>query len=240
MFGKGKRRQRDQGSQSGVQTSALVLAVFDDVAQEEALYQALCGVPVLARTLMALHAISAIDEIIVLVREADVFRVAGMRKDLSLNRVRKVVCAKEPGFHALTTGVFECDLGATYIVIQDPRCPFVTAKLLNRVIHAAGQHGAAALAVPVRDTIKVVEDDVIRSTPDRASLRELQSPTVVESSLFKAALVKAQENGLQTAEVSAILEGIGASLRLEKGAEENIRISNPADISAAEAILQWR
>ena len=236
MFG--KRKRPEERTLSGL--SVVVPAIFAEEAGESPLYRPLCGVPVAARTLLALNQISAVQEIVVVVREADIRRMAGICREFSIDKVRKVVCAREAGFAALTVGVYECERAATYIAIHDPLCPFVTEELLESVLFAAEQHGAAAPAIAVKDTIKIVADNAIRETPERAMLKLLQSPVVVESSLLKAALTKAGEAGDDMADVPVILEGFDVSLRLTEGAEENLRVGGPADIPAAEAIFQWR
>ena len=220
--------------------SVLVPAVFDSAAEEHPLYRSLYGVPVVVRTLLALNEIPVVREIILVVSEADIPRMAEICEDFSLDRVRKILRAKAAGVSALTIGTYECDPAADYIAICDPLCPFVSAALLEQSLSAAIQHGAAAPAVAVKDTIKIVADGAVSETPDRTALRELQSPIAVESSLLKAALMTAGQADMQTAHVMEILESFQVTLRLTKGSEENIRVFGPADIPAAEAILQWR
>ena len=237
MFG--IRKRAEERIPSGL--SVLVPAVLDEAAGENPLYRLLCGVPVVARTLLALNQISLVDEIIVVVYESEIQRMARICKDFSIGRVRKVVCAREAGIPALTVGVYECERSAEYIAVHHPLCPFVTAEIVERAYRAALAHGAAAPGVTVRDTVKIVaRDDIISETPDRAALRALQYPVLVESSLLKAALIKADEQGVSEKDVPAILEALPASLRLTKGREENIQVEEAVDIPVAEAILGWR
>ena len=231
-----KRLKRDIRAHFGEGVSVIVPAVFEDARP---LYELLGGVPIAARTLLALNQMPQVREIVLVVREAEIMRMADICRLYAIDRVRKVVCARESGAAAVLVGVYECDADTTHIAIHDPLCPFVTDALLARTLRAAEAHGAAAPAVSVRDTIKIVRDNVICETPERASLQMLQSPLVVESSLLKAALQHAQASG-EMSEVQPVLEAFNVSLRLVEGVEENVRIGQVSAIPAAEAILQWR
>ena len=217
--------------------SVVVPAVFEE---ERPMYELLSEIPLIVRTLMALNQMSSVKEIILVVRETEVFRMADLCKVFSLDRVKKVVVAKEAGHMALMVGVHECMPEALYIAICDPLSPFVTEPVLRQAIIVAQEHGAAAPTYEVRDTIKIVRDDVICETPDRTSLRALQSPLVVESSLLKAALQKAHDSEERVGELPQILENFALPLRLVEGTEENIRIEQMTDMLTAEAILRWR
>lgn len=236
------RKYAKQGLQRALETKTRVSLVVPAVFEEEhpMMYELICGIPVIARTLMALDQMPQVQEIIVVVRETEIFRMANLCKLFQIDRVRKVVAAKEAGHAAVTVGVYECEPEAEYIGICDPLSPFVTKSMLKGAIQGAEACGAAAPAVAVRDTIKIVRDGVICETPERASLQVMQSPLLVEASLLKAALQKAQESGKQTGDVPSMLEDLGIPLRLTEGAEENMQVRQVADIPAAEAILQWR
>lgn len=208
--------------------------------EENPLFRPLGGMPLLARTLETLNGMSLVGEIIVVVREADLMVVADLCKTFDLHRVRKIVTGEKPGLPALITGVFECEREASYIGIHDPLRPFLTEDVMAGVLKAAKQGSAAAPGVPVKDTIKVVVDNVVQHTPDRNSLNIVQTPQIVESSLLKAALIRAKESGGEAEDIPAALELLGLSLHLTLGREENIRVSKVTDIPVAETILAWR
>ena len=81
--------------------------------------------------------------------------------------------------------------------MQDGARPLVTPEVIDRVVKAAARCGAAAPAVAVKDTVKVVrEGGAVEQTPDRSALRAVQTPQVFEASLLKAALQDAVEKDL--------------------------------------------
>ena len=102
----------------------------------------------------------------------------------------------------------------------------------------AMETGAAAPALPVKDTIKVAHDGVVESTPDRACLFAVQTPQVFESSLIKAALQKALDDGLELTDDCAAVERLGMKVALTRGDERNIKLTTPEDLAVAQAILE--
>jgi 2-C-methyl-D-erythritol 4-phosphate cytidylyltransferase len=94
--------------------------------------------------------------------------------------------------------------------------------------------------IPVKDTIKIVSDDHIDSTPDRATLRAVQTPQVFEASLLKAALQSALEADAPQTDDAAAVERLGKQVYFVDGEDTNIKITTPIDLLIAEAILAER
>lgn len=226
---------------SAFSVSAVVPAVMDAAQGEEPLYRLLEGQPVIAHTLQALEQISAIDEIILVVRGSELFRMAELCRVLHIKKLKKILHCNQPGLPALRTGVYECDREAEYIAVHDPLRPFVTERIIAKTLKAAIRCNAVAQAVPVRDTIKVTRNNIVRETLDRDTLQMLQTPQIIQSSILKAALERAGLVGEPLPDdVAEILGHVGLSLPLIKGSDENIRIASEADLLAAQGILAWR
>ena len=94
--------------------------------------------------------------------------------------------------------------------------------------------------MPVKDTIKVVRDGRVESTPDRALLRAVQTPQVFDAQLLRAALQSAQTLGAEITDDCSAVERLGKEVFLTEGSYENIKITTPEDLILAEAILQRR
>ena len=240
-----KKRDKMQSSES-VRLSVVLPAVIDETEGENPLYRLLGGLPLVARTLQALNAVPGVGEIIVVVPESQLMYIADLVKAFELERVKKIICGRRPGLAAVAAGVYECERDAAHIAVHDPLRPFITADLLEEVWRLAQLGGAAAPAVTVKDTIKIVEDNVVRETPDRSTLYALQMPQIIESSMLKAALTKAMaeaeeaEETEEARDLAIAMERLGLPLKLAEGREENIRVSKATDIPAAETILAWR
>ena len=113
--------------------------------------------------------------------------------------------------------------------------------LIDRTVEAAAKCGAAAPAVPVKDTIKTVaEDGAVTGTPDRSTLRAVQTPQVFEADLLKASLQSALENEVPVTDDCSAVERLGKVVYLIDGDEENLKITTPVDLVIAEAILAER
>ena len=104
----------------------------------------------------------------------------------------------------------------------------------------AGRCGAAAPAVPVKDTIKVASGGAVVETPDRSRLFAVQTPQVFDVDLLRGALQNAQEKQLPVTDDCSAVEAIGKIVFLTEGSEENIKITTPLDLELAEAILRRR
>lgn len=127
------------------------------------------------------------------------------------------------------------------VAVHDAARPFVSQSVIADTIAAAARCGAAAPAVPVKDTIKTVaEDGAVTGTPDRSTLRAVQTPQVFEADLLKAALQSALENEVSVTDDCSAVERLGKVVYLIDGDEENLKITTPVDLVIAEAILAER
>ena len=119
--------------------------------------------------------------------------------------------------------------------------PLVTPELIDRVISAAARCGAAAPAVPVKDTVKSFRDGgAVIETLDRERLRAVQTPQVFQSGLLKAALQSALEQESPVTDDASAVERLGKVVFLVEGDEANLKITTPLDLVLAEAILTAR
>ena len=205
------------------------------------LMEFLDGVPVLMRTLTALQLADAIDEIVIAAREEALVDISALCKTYGITKCTKVVRGGENRCHSVLLAALEASPNAALLAVQDGARPLVTPGLIDRVVEAAARCGAAAPAVPVKDTIKTAaEDGTVTGTPDRSTLRAVQTPQVFEADLLKAALQSALENGAAVTDDCSAVERLGKVVYLVDGDEENLKITTPMDLVVAEAILAER
>ena len=207
---------------------------------KDKLFLELRGVPILARTLQALSAAPAVDEIIVVTRAEKLDAVAAMREKYRIRKLTKVVIGGKTRTESALSGVSEADKRAKVICIHDAVRPFVTAEMIADAVHYAVLYQAAAPALPVKDTIKRARDGVVTETPERAELFAVQTPQAFQPDIIKAALTAAVRSGVSYTDDCAAAEALGVKTYLCRGSEENIKITTPADLPVAEAILQGR
>ena len=198
------------------------------------------GTPVLIRTLTVLERCPLVHEMVVVTREDLLVDVAGLCKDYGLRKVSKVIVGGAERIHSVRAGIAEVDPDTELIAIQDGARPFLSGQVLEEVLRRAAVTGAAAPAIPVVDTIKEVEGDLVTRTVDRSALRAVQTPQVFEASLIRAALEKAVQDGEVLTDDCAAVERLGMKVFLVPGERENIKLTTPFDLMVGEAILTAR
>ena len=207
---------------------------------ENKLFMPLEGVPVLARTLLALDAAQLVDEIVVAARAEDLLHVGDLCKLYGVAKPVKIVCGGATRLESVQLAALECREDAAFLAVHDGARPLAEPELIDRVVALAHRTNAAAPAVPVKDTVKLVQNDVVLSTPERSSLRAVQTPQVFEGKLFRAALQSAVDAGAAVTDDCSVMERLGKEVYLAEGSYENLKITTPEDMLLAAAILQRR
>ena len=134
----------------------------------------------------------------------------------------------------------ECRDDAAFLAAHDGARPLATPELIDRVITLAYRTNAAAPGVPVKDTIKVVRDGKVESTPPRETLQAVQTPQVFDAALLRGALQAAVTVGEEVTDDCAAVERLGKEIYLTDGSYENIKITTPEDLLLAEELLSRR
>ena len=196
--------------------------------------------PVLVHTLRVFQQCPDIAEIIVVTREDLMVEVGSICQDFALTKVRKVIKGGKERIHSVQAGLSEVREDAELVAIHDGARPLVSQAVLEAVIRRASECGAAAPAVPVKDTVKRARDGLVTATLDRAELRAVQTPQVFQVDLIKAALAKALEDGESLTDDCAAVERLGIGVALTEGDYCNLKLTTPEDLAVAEALLAWR
>jgi 2-C-methyl-D-erythritol 4-phosphate cytidylyltransferase len=224
--------------------SALVAAAGQSSRMGEAgnkLFLPLGGIPVLVHSLQALSQAESVDEIVVATREEDIVSVSDLCHAYGITKPVKIIRGGKSRVESVLLAALEADHRAELLAVHDGARPLVTSALIDDVISKAVRCGAAAPAVPVKDTIKRVDrDGRVEETPDRAGLRAVQTPQVFAADLLKAALQSALDDGAEITDDCSAVERLGKVVYLCQGSEENLKITTPVDLLFAEAILQER
>lgn len=221
--------------------TVVVVAAGNSVRMgRDKLFLPLDGAPILARTLTALDGFQAVDEIIVVTQPEKLETIGAMKDAYGLRKLTKIVLGGETRTQSALAGVSEADKRAKIICIHDAVRPFVTNEIIEDAVHYAVLYQAAAPAIPVKDTIKRVNNGVVTETPNRDELFAVQTPQAFQADIIKAALTSAVTRGESYTDDCAAAEAIGVRAYLSRGSEDNIKITTPADLCLAEAILRNR
>ena len=223
----------------GILCSAVVVAAGSSTRMgTDKLMLTLGGIPVIVRTLKAVEAAPSVDEIILVTREDMMVPLSQLCQEFALTKVTKVIRGGKTRTESVRLGTLEASGDAQVIAIHDGARPLVTTEIIENAIAQALESGAAAPAVPVKDTIKVAQKGVVESTPDRASLFAVQTPQIFEASLIRAALQKALDDGAKLTDDCSAVERLGMKVVLTEGNVRNLKLTTPEDILTAEALLE--
>ncbi|MCB5177352.1 bifunctional 2-C-methyl-D-erythritol 4-phosphate cytidylyltransferase/2-C-methyl-D-erythritol 2,4-cyclodiphosphate synthase [Microvirga lenta] len=206
-------------------------------------YRPLAGQPVLTRTLRAFLAHPEIDHTAVVIHpdDEDLYRASIERLEPDLTgRLLPVAYGGETRQDSVRNGLEAlATTGAETVLIHDAARPFVSAGLIGRAIEA-GRSGASVPGVPVTDTIKVTgpRGEVV-STPDRSTLRAVQTPQAFPLDLVLGIHRKAAAANLHAfTDDGALAEWAGLAVQVFDGDRDNVKITHPADFTEAERRLK--
>ena len=194
------------------------------------------GEPVIVRTVRAFQECDAIREIVIVTRQELLVPIMDLCHKFP--KVTAVVVGGQDRQGSVMNGLNALSAKVKLAAIQDGARPLVTWQLIDRVVRAANTYGAAAPAIPVKDTVKVVQGGVVLSTPDRSTLQAVQTPQVFDFDLLRGALKKAEKDNAKITDDCSAVENIGFKVKIVQGDEKNIKITTPLDMKIAELFLE--
>jgi len=194
------------------------------------------GEPMIVRTVRAFQETDAIREIVIVTREDLILPITELCREM--DKVKAVVVGGGSRQESVWLGLNALSKGIELAAIQDGARPLVTPELIDRTVRAAHSYGAAAPAIPVKDTIKVEKSGLIESTPDRSTLRAVQTPQVFDFDLLRGALQKAAADKAEVTDDCSAVERLGMKIRLIQGDERNLKVTTPLDLKIAELLLE--
>lgn len=199
------------------------------------------GMPVLARTLLAYEHCPLISEIVVVARKSDFDAIAAMKKTYKITKFKKLVTGGATRQASAAIGVGQLDASVRYYAIADGARCLIRPEDVTEVCYAAYRHHAASAAHRVQDSVKRANaQNMVKETVDRDGLWLVQTPQVFHSVLYHAALARAKQDGITVTDDNALIEHLGFSVKLIECGAENLKLTTPADLPLAEAILGGR
>lgn len=194
------------------------------------------GEPMIARTVRAFQNCDAIAKIVIVTRQDLILPITQLTRDM--NKVVAVVCGGSSRQESVQLGLNALPEEIQLAAIHDGARPLVGWQLIDRVVRAANTYNAAAPAIPVKDTIKVVKGRVVDHTPDRAALFAVQTPQVFDFDLLRGALKKAELDGAAVTDDCSAVERMGMAVKIVDGEERNLKVTTPLDLKIAQLLLE--
>ena len=231
-----------------MRTTAIVLAagqgkrMQSDVHKQ---YLLIHGKPVLFYCLKALEE-SFIDEVILVTGKGEEeYCRQEIIEHFGFKKVSKIIEGGKERYHSVINGIKEveqCD----YLFIHDGARPFLDEEILERTFESVVKNRACVAAMPVKDTIKIAdENDFAKETPRRDRVWMVQTPQVFEFELIKEAYSKLEKEeeklkkmGIMVTDDAMVVEHFcNVPVKLTEGNYRNMKITTPEDLKIAEAFL---
>ena len=194
------------------------------------------GEPMILRTVRAFQSCDAVKEIVVVTREDLIRPISSLCA--GMDKVKAVVAGGSSRQESVWLGLNALSKDVRLAAIHDGARPLISQAVIDRTVRAAHSYGAAAPAIAVKDTIKVVKGGLVFATPDRATLQAVQTPQVFDFDLLRGALKKAEEEKAALTDDCSAVERLGMSVKIVEGEERNLKITTPLDLKIAEMLLE--
>ncbi len=198
----------------------------------------LAGRPVLRWAVGAVEAATAVAGVVVAVPAEDVETWRDALADC--RKVRAVVAGGAERQDSVRRALDAVPPEAAWIAVHDGARPCATAELIDRVVAEACAHGAAIAALPIAETVKRGADGWVEATVARDGLWVVQTPQVFAAALLREAHRRAAADGVRGTDDAALVERLGARVRLVPGLPGNLKVTRPDDLPLAEALLAAR
>lgn len=195
--------------------------------------------PIIYHTLKTFQDNKNINKIILVVNPEDKSKFQSIIKKNKFNKVKKIVEGGLERQDSVYNGIKSIDKAddGDIIIIHNAANPFVNEDTINNTIKAAKKYGAAVVGFPVKDTIKIVEDGLVRKTISRKSLWQVQTPQAMKYFLAKKAFEIAYRDKIYGTDDVSLVERIGGLVKVVYCPRENIKITDSHDLAYSNKLI---
>jgi 2-C-methyl-D-erythritol 4-phosphate cytidylyltransferase len=197
----------------------------------------------LSWTLAAFDAAPEVDLIVVVCHPQ---RVEEFRREAVVPAVADTPLLFAPGGESrqdsVASGLAQLPDDVSTVLIHDGARPLVTPRLIADSLAAFRARGVDGLVVghPAIDTLKIVDGDTVKETPDRSRFWAVQTPQVFSVRALRAAYAEAIANGRQGTDDASLVEQNGGRVAVFEGPRDNIKVTVAEDLLLVEAALRFR
>lgn len=193
---------------------------------------------VIGVTMQAFQKCESVKEIIIVAREDDIPAIKSEAEAAGITKLAACTTGGSTRQESVINGVRCISKETELIAVHDGARPLVKPEHIEKVIRDAVIFGGATLGVPVKDTIKTVEDGLITDTPPRKFLYITQTPQIFRKKLYFEGIDFALEHDLDFTDDCQLVEAVGGKIAMTTGDYTNIKITTPEDIKIAEVLLE--
>lgn len=198
-------------------------------------FLSLGGRPILHVTLERFSGVEGIVQTILAVNPGDYPQKDQILAETGELGVTDVVAGGKSRTESVANALVAVKAGVEIVLIHDAVRPFVSAKVIKKLISAAARTGAAIAAAPVKDTLKRVEEGLVKLTVAREELYMAQTPQAFRRGIIEEAY--RVRGGEEFTDDAALVERSGGRVEIVESSYLNFKITTPADLALAEALL---
>ncbi len=205
-------------------------------AGKNKLFIELSGIPIIIHTLRVFEVDPMCQGIILSINPQEEAIFSGLIDTYGLGKVKGLVPGGAERQQSVFNGIKHVDTDV--VLVHDGARPFIHEELIHQLTEATLLHAGAVVAVPVKDTIKKVQDRSVVETMERSSLWAVQTPQAFRMPILLKAHQEAENDQFLGTDDASLLERIGQQVVIIEGDYDNIKITTPEDLYFAEAILR--
>lgn len=200
------------------------------------------GRPVLLRTMEAIAAAVPEAETVVVLPAAHIGTLHELCERFGCTVRYRATAGGASRFESVEAGLKALPDDCSLIAVHDGVRPLVTADMIRRGLDCARTNRTAVPVIPVTDTIREVTAEGSSHTIDRSKLRAVQTPQIFDGELLRRAYrdAAAMNDKSRFTDDASVVEHFGTAISLYEGSRENLKLTTPADMTIAEAILSLR
>ncbi|HHY71827.1 MAG TPA: 2-C-methyl-D-erythritol 4-phosphate cytidylyltransferase [Bacillus bacterium] len=200
------------------------------------------NIPVIIHTLNVFDKDENCQGIILAVNEYEVNIFIELIREHHIKKVIKIVNGGKERQHSVYNGLkaLRDQVENTIVLIHDGARPFIKKTTIHKLVRCAARYDGAVVAVPVKDTIKAVQNNIVQKTVERSSLWSVQTPQAFRLSVILAAHQDAENHHFLGTDDSSLVERLGKNVHIVIGDYENIKLTTQEDLLYGEAILANR
>ncbi|WP_246055370.1 2-C-methyl-D-erythritol 4-phosphate cytidylyltransferase [Pseudalkalibacillus caeni] len=195
--------------------------------------------PIIIHTLSVFQSDASCSEIVLVANQNELEDLTGLMNEYKIDKVSSIVCGGKERQHSVYEGL-KAVKREQIVLIHDGARPFIKHEQIRDVTVKASDTGAAVVAVPIKDTVKKVEDETIVETVERSSLWAVQTPQAFRLPLILKAHKQAEEKRILGTDDASLVEQIGHAVSIVMGDYRNIKLTTPEDLLFAKAIIEER
>lgn len=198
--------------------------------------------PILAHSIEIFQKCDLIDEIIVVLNKDE---EESCKKNIigkyGYSKVKELVHGGAERQYSVYNGLMRVSSSCDIVLVHDGARPLITGAAIERCIEGVRNFGAVSCGVPIKETIKVIDENRnVKVTPRRDSIWITQTPQGFKYDILLKAHQNALEEGVTCTDDAILVEQLGINVRMVEGDYENIKITTPDDLIIAESILNYK